>query len=104
MSLKIVFLCLLLISSNCKNILLFLLDFFNELLTSAKIDFHAMFRRTYGVIYEQNSYVFTDLFAELEKYYARGNVDLTEAMENFFNTLYQKMFTVLNSQYNFEDR
>uniref|UniRef100_A0A6M2E098 Putative heparin sulfate cell surface proteoglycan n=1 Tax=Xenopsylla cheopis TaxID=163159 RepID=A0A6M2E098_XENCH len=79
-------------------------DFFHDLLSSSKVDFHAMFRRTYGVIYEQNSYVFTDLFAELEKYYSRGNVDLTEAMENFFNILYQKMFTVLNSQYNFDNR
>lgn len=29
-------------------------------------------------------------------------VNLDEAMDNFFNTLYQKMFTVLNSQYNFD--
>jgi glypican 4 (K-glypican) len=25
-------------------------------------------------------------------------------MENFFNTLYQKMFTVLNAQYEFDDK
>jgi len=25
-------------------------------------------------------------------------------MDNFFNTLYQKMFTVLNSQYNFDNK
>lgn len=31
-------------------------------------------------------------------------VDLDEAMDNFFNTLYQKMFTVLNSQYNFDNK
>lgn len=30
-------------------------------------------------------------------------VDLDETMDSFFNTLYQKMFTVLNSQYNFND-
>lgn len=39
-----------------------------------------MFKRTYGVIYEQNSYVFSDLFNELENYYTRGKVDLSEAM------------------------
>lgn len=33
-----------------------------------------MFKRTYGVIYEQNAYLFTDLFKELENYYARGTV------------------------------
>lgn len=62
-----------------------------------------MFKKTYGIIYEQNSYVFTDLFEELEKYYTGGQVDLTEAMDNFFVTLYQKMFTVLNAQYHFTD-
>lgn len=63
-----------------------------------------MFKQTYGVIYEQNSYVFSDLFNELEGYYARGKIDLAEAMDSFFNTLYQKMFTVLNAQYKFDDK
>ena len=27
---------------------------------------------------------------------------MDDVMDNFFNTLYQKMFTVLNSQYNFD--
>lgn len=63
-----------------------------------------MFKRTYGVIYEQNSYVFSDLFDELEGYYLRGKVDLAEALDLFFNVLYQKMFTVLNAQYTFDDK
>ncbi|XP_037049741.1 glypican-4 [Bradysia coprophila] len=79
-------------------------DFFKDLLAESKKEFHAMFKRTYGVIYEQNSYVFSDLFNELENYYIRGKVDLSEAMDSFFNTLYQKMFTVLNSQYTFDDK
>lgn len=74
------------------------------MLTVSRAEFHVMFKRTYGVIYEQNSYVFSDLFNELESYYARGKVDLAEAMDSFFNTLYQKMFTVLNSQYTFDDK
>lgn len=73
-------------------------------MTESRAEFHEMFKRTYGVIYEQNSYVFSDLFNELESYYARGKVDLAEAMDSFFNTLYQKMFTVLNSQYTFDDK
>lgn len=62
-----------------------------------------MFTRTYGVIYQQNSYVFSDLFNELENYYNRGRVDLLEVMDKFFNTLYQKMFQVLNGQ-TFEEK
>lgn len=79
-------------------------DSFNDLLALSKREFHSMFQRTYGVIYEQNAYVFADLFGELEKYYAKGNVDLLKSMDQFFNKLYQKMFTVLNAQYTFDER
>ncbi|XP_011057101.1 PREDICTED: glypican-6 [Acromyrmex echinatior] len=79
-------------------------SFFKELLDGSKKGFHEMFKKTYGILYEQNAYVFTDFFKELENYYAKGTVDLNDAMDNFFNTLYQKMFTVLNSQYNFDNK
>ncbi|KAL6429520.1 hypothetical protein ACFW04_008299 [Cataglyphis niger] len=79
-------------------------SFFKDLLAASKRGFHEMFKKTYGILYEQNAYVFTDFFNELENYYAKGTVDLDEAMDNFFNTLYQKMFTVLNSQYNFDNK
>ncbi|XP_044735843.1 glypican-4 [Chrysoperla carnea] len=79
-------------------------EFFRKLLSKSKQDFHDMFKRTYGTIYLQNSYVFTDLFEELENYYAKGQVDLTETMDNFFIILYQRIFTVLNSAYLFDDK
>lgn len=79
-------------------------EFFKNLLSQSKSEFHEMFKRTYGVIYEQNSYVFSDLFNDLENYYNRGKVDLTEALDSFFNILYQRMFVVLNSQYKFDDK
>lgn len=31
-------------------------------------------------------------------------VNLNDAMDNFYNTLYLKMFTVLNSQYKFDNK
>ncbi|XP_029041498.1 glypican-4 [Osmia bicornis bicornis] len=79
-------------------------NFFKDLLATSKRGFHEMFKKTYGILYEQNAYVFTDLFKELENYYAKGTVDLDDLMDNFFNTLYQKMFTVLNSQYKFDNK
>lgn len=90
--------------SSYKKELLLVSDFFKELLVTAKGGFHDMFKRTYGIIYEQNSFVFTDLFEELESYYAKGKVDLSDTMESFFTTLYQKMFTVINSHYRFDDK
>jgi glypican 4 (K-glypican) len=47
--------------------------------------------------------VFSELFVMLEGYFLRGKLDLTEMLDKFFNQLYQKMFTVINSQYNFND-
>ncbi|XP_017489535.1 PREDICTED: glypican-6-like, partial [Rhagoletis zephyria] len=76
---------------------------FRKLLSESKEEFHNMFTRTYGVIYQQNSYVFSDLFNELENYYTRGRTDLLDVMDKFFNTLYQKMFQVLNGQYSFDE-
>ncbi|XP_059219243.1 glypican-6 isoform X2 [Stomoxys calcitrans] len=77
---------------------------FRKLLQESKSEFHSMFTRTYGVIYQQNAYVFSDLFNELENYYNRGRVDLLDVMDTFFNTLYQKMFQVLNVQYSFDEK
>jgi len=48
--------------------------FFKDLLAASKRGFHEMFKKTYGMIYEQNAYVFTDFFKELENYYAKGTV------------------------------
>ncbi|XP_068158538.1 glypican-4 [Drosophila tropicalis] len=79
-------------------------DIFRSLLLESKTQFHTMFMRTYGVIYQKNSDVFSDLFSELEKYFAHGRVDLMEVMDKFFSTLYRKMFTVLNSQYAFDEK
>jgi glypican 4 len=84
--------------------LLLLTDFFNELLARSKKEFHEMFKRTYGIIYEQNQHVFTDLFEDLESYFAKGRTRLDRALEKFFNNLYQKMFQVINGQYSFDDK
>ena len=63
-----------------------------------------MFKKTYGILYERNSDVFTDFFKDLEAYYDQGSVDLEQALGEFFAKLYQRMFTVLNSQYTFDQR
>ncbi|GAB6022573.1 hypothetical protein CHUAL_006676 [Chamberlinius hualienensis] len=79
-------------------------EFFKELLKKSKKDFHEMFLKTYGMLYEKNADVFSDLFDGLESYYAFGNVNLMDVLDSFFTTLYQKMFTVLNAQYTFDQK
>ena len=63
-----------------------------------------MFLQTYGLLYERHSSIFTEMFEDLEHYYNTGGVDLSEALDTFFQRLYQKMFQVLNSQYKFDDK
>jgi len=77
-------------------------EHFTELLMHSKIRFHRLFQKTYGIIYERNSDVFIDFFKDLEAYYDYGEVNLEEALKNFFSHLYQRMFTVFNAQHNFD--
>lgn len=72
-------------------------------MAKSKREFHSMFQKTYGLIYLQNAYVFTDFFEELEKYYNKGQSKLTDVMDTFFGILYQRMFVVINNQYQFNN-
>lgn len=78
-------------------------EFFTELLDNARRDLHEMFVKTYGLLYQQNSAIFADLFSELRAYYKGKDKDLTDVMELFFSRLLQKMFELLNGQYEFDD-
>lgn len=77
--------------------------FFTELLDNSKRDLHDMFVRTYGLLYQKNSHVFTDLFKDLREYYKGRDLNLLDVLDNFFSTLMQKMFVLLNVQYEFDD-
>lgn len=77
---------------------------FYKLLNHSRKNFDDMFRRTYGILYQQNSYVFTKLYDDLENYFRNGKQDLQDTMDDFFKLLYQRMFTVFNVQYKFNAR
>lgn len=62
-----------------------------------------MFVRTYGLLYQQNSYIFTDLFKDLRSYYKGSDINLLDVMDNFFTRLFEKMFILLNASYKFDD-
>lgn len=72
-------------------------EYFRKLLTQSKLALHTTFVDTYGMIYEHNTEIFTNMYEDLEQYYATGHVKLSKSMENFFERLYQKIFQVLNS-------
>lgn len=62
-----------------------------------------MFTDTYGNLYERNAQIFTNMFDNLEQYYSKGGVKLTESMEHFFEELYQRIFQVFNPSRSFSD-
>nr|XP_040020481.1 glypican-6a isoform X1 [Gasterosteus aculeatus aculeatus] len=78
-------------------------EFFLELLDNSEKSLNSMFTRTYGKLYMQNSEVFQDLFTELKRYYTGGNVNLEEMLNDFWSRLLERMFQLLNSQYQFTD-
>lgn len=80
------------------------LGLFREMMNTSKYEFHEMFQKTYGKIYLQNSDVFSDFFKELETYYKKGSTRLSDTLENFFVILYQRMFTVINSNYSYDEK
>lgn len=65
--------------------------------------FHTMFIKTYGRIYEKHAKIFKNMFTLLTKYYTNTNVNLDSEFTEFFTDLYVKIFLELNSQYTFTD-
>ena len=79
-------------------------DFIEKLLDDSQKQFHDIFQKTYGELYNKNSHIFRNYFEELRKYFYHGRVDIDEVTKNFFSTLYQKMFQVMNLQFSFDKK
>ena len=73
-------------------------------MSTSKLNFHRLFKKTYGIVYLKNSDVFVNFFKDLEKYYEQGNVDLEAALRKFFTSLYKRMFEVYHAQYKIDSR
>ncbi|MBN3297473.1 glypican-4 [Amia ocellicauda] len=78
-------------------------QFFRELLDNAERSLNDMFIRTYGLMYVQNSELFKHFFRELKRYYAVGGVSLEDMLAEFWADLLERMFRLVNVQYQFSD-
>ncbi|KAI4897293.1 hypothetical protein NFI96_024653 [Prochilodus magdalenae] len=80
-------------------------QFFKELLNNAEKSLHDMFVRTYGVMYVKNAELFKHFFHELRSYYASGSaaVHLDSMLTEFWAELLERMFRLVNVQYEFTD-
>ncbi|XP_037636833.1 glypican-4 isoform X1 [Sebastes umbrosus] len=79
--------------------------FFRELLKNAEVSLHNMFVRTYGMMYVQNAELFKKFFESLTRYYNSGSaaVNLDSTLSDFWNDLLERMFQLVNVQYEFSD-
>lgn len=83
----------------------FFAEFFRELLKNAEVSLHHMFVRTYGMMYIQNAELFKDFFEALTRYYISGStaVNLESMLSDFWADLLERMFRLVNVQYDFSD-
>ncbi|XP_061581824.1 glypican-4 [Cololabis saira] len=79
--------------------------FFRELLKNSEVSLHNMFVRTYGMMYVQNAELFKDFFRDLTRYYVTGSaaINLDSMLSEFWADLLERMFKLVNVQYEFSD-
>lgn len=78
--------------------------YFTEMLDQSSSDLHNMFVKTYGLLYQQNSDIFIDLFQNFHSYFkGTGNVKLTKVLKRFFSDLLQRIFILLNAHHDFNE-
>lgn len=78
-------------------------EFFRELIDLSEKSMNQMFTKTYGLLFTQNSHVFQELFVELRRYYSGGSVSLSEVLSDFWSRLVERVFSLVNPQYQFSD-
>ncbi|KAL8187709.1 UNVERIFIED_CONTAM: glycerophosphocholine acyltransferase [Gekko kuhli] len=57
----------------------------------------------YGDLYNQNVKVFKDLYSDLRRYYRGANINLEEALNEFWIHLLERLFKLMNPQYHLTD-
>lgn len=85
--------------------LLFLLcsGYFQDLLNKSEKALYDAFPSLYGELYTQNVKVFKDLYSELRRYYRGSNINLEEALNEFWTRLLERLFKLMNPQYHITD-
>lgn len=74
-------------------------EYFLELLNRSEASLQSSFQSGFGSLFFQMSKVFQDLYSELRRYYRGSNVNLEEALNEFWARLLDRLFKALNPQY-----
>ncbi|XP_068593918.1 glypican-1b [Cebidichthys violaceus] len=73
--------------------------YFLEMLNRSANSLQETFTANWGLVYSQNSQVFSDLYTDLRHYYRGSNVNLEEVLNEFWAKLLEKLFFQANKQY-----
>ncbi|KAJ7422199.1 Glypican-1 [Willisornis vidua] len=77
--------------------------YFQDLLNKSEKALYDAFPSMYGDLYTQNVKVFKDLYSELRRYYRSSNINLEEALNEFWTRLLERLFKLMNPQYHITD-
>ncbi|NXJ81149.1 GPC1 protein, partial [Trogon melanurus] len=78
-------------------------SYFQDLLNKSEKALYDAFPSMYGELYTQNMKVFKDLYSELRRYYRGSNINLEEALNEFWTRLLERLFKLMNPQYHITD-
>lgn len=81
----------------------FFAGYFQDLLNKSEKTLYDTFPGMYGDLYIQNIKLFKDLYSELRRYYRGSNINLEEALTEFWTRLLERLFKLMNPQYHFPD-
>uniref|UniRef100_A0A8C8RQ75 Glypican-1 n=1 Tax=Pelusios castaneus TaxID=367368 RepID=A0A8C8RQ75_9SAUR len=73
--------------------------YFQDLLNKSEKALYDTFPSLYGELYSQNVKLFKDLYSELRRYYRGSNINLEEALNEFWIRLLERLFKLMNPQY-----
>lgn len=71
---------------------------FVELLNRSAISLHATLSSAWGTLYVQNAQVFSDLYADIKRYYRGSKINLEEVLNEFWVRLLEKLLYHANKQ------
>lgn len=72
--------------------------YFMELLNRSAISLHATLSSAFETLYSQNAQVFSDLYADLRRYYRGSKVNLEEVLNEFWVRLLEKILYYTTKQ------
>uniref|UniRef100_A0A8B9KUL7 Glypican-1 n=1 Tax=Astyanax mexicanus TaxID=7994 RepID=A0A8B9KUL7_ASTMX len=75
--------------------------YFRELLNRSEASLQDSFQTGFGSLYSQNSRIFQELYSNLRHYYRGSNLNLEEALNEFWGVLLERLLRVFNSQFSF---